>query len=279
MTGVAQASALEGVAATVHRVAALAAGGLPLERAWDLAGSTPEAADDAAGGSVSAVLAVAEASGAPTAATLERLAGLLRERAAQRRALEAALAGPRATARLVALLPLVGLGFGAALGLDIVAAALGGGLGTWSMLLGALLLGVAWWWSRRIVAAAARGPSAPGLPLDLVAVALAGGGSAAAARRSAAAALEGAEVDPADWTAVDGALGLAERAGVPVRGLLLAEATAARTRARLEAEARAQRAGVRLALPLGVCVLPAFTLLAIVPLVVSMLQASLAPLG
>lgn len=273
------AARLEGAAATVHRVAALAAGGLPLERAWTLVGASPESADAEAGGAVAAVLEVSAASGAPTAATLERLAGLLREQAAQRRALEAVLAGPRATARLVALLPLVGLGFGAALGLDVVGAVAGGGLATWSMGAGALLLVAAWAWSRRIVAEAARGTPAPGLPLDLVAVALAGGGAAAAARRAASAALDGADVDAADWAAVDEALALAERAGVPVRGLLLAEATAARTRARLDAEARAQRAGVRLALPLGVCVLPAFTLVAVLPLVVSMLQASLAPLA
>ena len=64
-----------------------------------------------------------------------------------------------------------------------------------------------------------------------------------------------------------------------MRGLLLAEASAARVRARLEGEARAERAAVQLALPLGVCVLPAFSLLVVVPLVVSMLEGALAPLG
>ncbi|MCR8672072.1 hypothetical protein NWP09_13075, partial [Agrococcus sp. HG114] len=78
---------------------------------------------------------------------------------------------------------------------------------------------------------------------------------------------------------VDAALDLASRAGVPVRGLLLAEAGAARIRARLDGEARAQRAAVQLSLPLGACVLPAFSLLVIVPLVVSMLEGALAPLA
>jgi tight adherence protein B len=36
---------------------------------------------------------------------------------------------------------------------------------------------------------------------------------------------------------------------------------------------------VQLALPLGACVLPAFSLLVIVPLVMSMLSGALAPLG
>jgi tight adherence protein B len=286
MTAVAEDAA----AATVHRLAALVAGGLPLERAWAVLGTDAEAlgarlGDDPAGGGsarggiVAAVLEVARQTGAPTAPTLERLAGLLRDRAAERRALAAALAGPRSTARLVMVLPVVGLGFGTALGLDVVGAAVGGGLGTWSVLAGTGLLVAAWAWSRAIVRRAARGEEAPGLALELVAVALAGGGPVDRARTAAAGALIDAGVAASGWDDVDAALELARRAGVPVRGLLLAEAAAARTRARLEGEARAERAAVQLTLPLGACVLPAFSLLVIVPLVVSMLEGALAPLG
>ncbi|MBO1770606.1 type II secretion system F family protein [Agrococcus sp. TF02-05] len=271
--------ALDDTAATVHRLAALVAGGVPLARAWAVLGTDASTLDARAGGLVRAVLAVAGEAGAPMAPTLERLAALLREQSAQRRALEAALAGPRATARLVMLLPVVALGFGLALGLDVVGAATGGGIGSWSVAAGALLMVGAWLWSRAIVRRAARGDPAPGLALDLVAVALAGGGAADRARASAARALRDARIETSGWDDVDAALALAERAGVPVRGLLLAEATAARTRARLDGEARAQRAAVQLALPLGACVLPAFTLLVIVPLVVSMLDGALAPLG
>ena len=264
----------------MHRLAALVAGGLPLERAWSVLGTDASALDRQAGGGViAAVLAVAAQTGAPIAPTLERLAGLLREQAAQQRALQSALAGPRATARLVMVLPIVGLGFGVALGLDVLGAAAGGGIGTWSVVAGGLLLVAAWAWSGAIVRRAARGDSAPGLALDLVAVALAGGGAAGQARQAAAAALADAGVEASGWGEVDAALELARRAGVPVRGLLLAEAAAARTRARLDGEARAERAAVQLALPLGACVLPAFSLLVIVPLVVSMLEGALAPLG
>lgn len=270
-------------AAVVHRAAALVAGGLSLERARAVLGADAAVLGaDEGGGSralVRAVLAVAAQTGAPMAPTLERLAGLLREQAAQRRALEAALAAPRATARLVMLLPVVGIGFGLALGLDVLGAALGGGLATWSIVGGAALLLVAWWWSRSIVRRAARGDAAPGLALELVAVALAGGGAGDRARETAAEALAGAGVEASGWGDVDEALELARRAGVPVRGLLLAEAAAARVRARLDGEARAQRAAVQLALPLGACVLPAFSLLVIVPLVVSMLEGALAPLS
>lgn len=270
----------EGTAAVVHRLAALVAGGLPIERAWSVLGTDAAAVGAREGGTlVMAVLAVAQQTGAPMAPTLERLAGLLREQAAQRRSLDAALAGPRATAKLVMALPIVGVGFGLALGLDVLGAAVGGGLATWSMLAGAGLLAAATAWSRAIVRRAARGDPAPGLALDLVAVALAGGGAASQARAAVVAALSAAEVEAGGWREVDATLELARRAGVPVRGLLVAEATATRTHARLDAEARAQRAAVQLALPLGVCVLPAFSLLVIVPLVLSMLEGALAPLG
>ncbi|WP_306232534.1 type II secretion system F family protein, partial [Agrococcus beijingensis] len=181
---------LDGAAATVHRLAALVAGGLPIDRAWAVLETDASALDaEAGGGLVAAVLAVARSTGAPMAPTLERLAALLREQAAQRRALETALAGPRATAKLVMLLPVVGLGFGFALGLDVLGAAVGGGIGTWSVLAGAVLMGAAWLWSRAIVRRAAQGDAAPGLALDLVAVALAGGGAAGRARSAAVAAL------------------------------------------------------------------------------------------
>lgn len=267
-------------AAVVHRLAALVAGGLPIERAWSVLGTDAAAVGAGKGGTlVTAVLAVAQETGAPMAPTLERLAGLLREQAAQRRSLDAALAGPRATAKLVMGLPIVGVVFGLALGLDVLGAAVSGGLATWSMLAGAGLLAAATAWSRAIVRRAARGDPAPGLALDLVAVALAGGGAAFQARTAVVAALRAAGVDAGGWREVDAALDLARRAGVPVRGLLVAEATATRTRARLDGEARAQRAAVQLALPLGVCVLPAFSLLVIVPLVLSMLEGALAPLA
>ncbi|WP_405219462.1 type II secretion system F family protein [Agrococcus sp. Ld7] len=267
-------------AAVVHRLAALVAGGLPIERAWSVLGTDAATLGAQEGGSlVTAVLAVAQETGAPMAPTLERLAALLREQGAQQRSLDAALAGPRATAKLVMVLPIVGLVFGLALGLDVLGAAVSGGLATWSMLAGAGLLVAATAWSRAIVRRAACGDPAPGLALDLVAVALAGGGAATRAREVTVAALGAAGVEAGGWRDVDAALELARRAGVPVRGLLVAEATATRTRARLDGEARAERAAVQLALPLGACVLPAFSLLVIVPLVLSMLEGALAPLA
>lgn len=92
------------------------------------------------------VLQVSERTGAGTVGLLQRLAEALRheELAAQERT--SALAGPRATATLLSLLPLGGFGIGGALGGDPVAVLLGTGPGRLCLLAGGSLwlLGRAW---------------------------------------------------------------------------------------------------------------------------------------
>lgn len=95
---------------------------------------------------IAACFEVCEASGAPVASVLERLAGTLEadhDAAAQR---ETALAGPRATVRLLGWLPLVGLGLGMLMGVDPLGALLGSPTG-WSVLAagaGFAVLGRVW---------------------------------------------------------------------------------------------------------------------------------------
>ncbi|MGV8965995.1 MAG: hypothetical protein ACOH2F_06920 [Cellulomonas sp.] len=94
--------------------------------------------------------------GAPLAQVLERVAeGLVAEAeaAGERRA---ALAGPRATARVLTGLPLLGVGLGAAVGADPLGVLLGGGLGTFALMAGVGLLGLGRWWIARLVGIAAR---------------------------------------------------------------------------------------------------------------------------
>ncbi|AIY02663.1 hypothetical protein ART_3064 [Arthrobacter sp. PAMC 25486] len=107
---------------------------------------------------IAACFEVCEASGAPVAAVLERLAGTLEadhDAAAQR---ETALAGPRATVRLLGWLPLVGLGLGMLMGVDPLGALLGSPIG-WSVLAaGAGFAAVGRFWSARMIRHAA-GPA------------------------------------------------------------------------------------------------------------------------
>jgi tight adherence protein B len=89
---------------------------------------------------------VAAAVGSAMAPPVTRLTAALRDEEAGRRELQAHLASPRATARLLAGLPVVGVGMGSALGADPMAILLRTPLG-WMCLAGGgllTLLGVLW---------------------------------------------------------------------------------------------------------------------------------------
>src|SRR5699024_11575968 len=70
-----------------------------------------------------------------------------------------AMAAPRATARLLAWLPLAGLGLGVLLGVDPLVVFADGGLGTASLLLGLLLMLLGRRWSALLVGRAQRAGS------------------------------------------------------------------------------------------------------------------------
>jgi hypothetical protein len=76
---------------------------------------------------------------------------------------------------------------------------------------------------------------------------------------------------PAWAAALDEVLLLARDSGLAVAPLLTATAAEERRRHAAEARVAAARLGVRVVLPTGLCLLPAFVLLAIVPLVLALL--------
>ncbi|HZI96748.1 MAG TPA: type II secretion system F family protein [Actinomycetales bacterium] len=155
---------------------------------------------------------------------------------------------------------------------------------------------------RRVLAPAASAPVATGAPegtpadvallADLVAAALAAGVPPVTALDEAGRAVGGAEADDLVRVAsrlrlgsdADGAwagtspeldpvrrcLGIAHHTGAPAARLLRDVATELRRRRRRGAERRASRLGVALVLPLGLCALPAFGALAVVPVVLSL---------
>lgn len=118
----------------------------------------------AEGAPVSAVVAaarVADELGAPLAAVLDQVAAALAARAEVAADVEAALAGPRSSARVLAWLPLFGVVLGTALGADPVGALLGGGIGTASGALGVALLLVGRWWTGALLHRAGRAGGDP----------------------------------------------------------------------------------------------------------------------
>jgi tight adherence protein B len=223
---------------------------------------------------------VATEAGAPLAPTLGALAASLRSLAQNSRDRTTAVAGPVATARMVMALPVIGVLFAMALGFDSIGVlvmtapglvCLGGGLA---------LMVLARLWNRRLVAAATPTNHTPGLGLDLMAIAVSGGTSLPRARQVVRQARErcGLAADGTD-AAIDGVLELSRRAGVPAATLLRSEAVEARRIARSEGERKAETLAVLLMLPLGLCILPAFMLLAVVPLLIAVISSTVGSFG
>ena len=131
-----------------------------------------------------------------------------------------------------------------------------------------------------LFAAALRSGAAPGRAVEIVCRALPG---AAADQLSATAARLSLGGDPgAVWSelADDPALGplgrtmaRAHRTGAPVVAAVEALSEDLARTARAQVEDRARAVGVRAAVPLGVCLLPAFLLLGIVPVVAGLVDA------
>lgn len=299
---------LDPVASVAQRLAVLLEGGVAPARSWRyladqphgstgrLLASVADAADrghpvcdaivDAidAGGlgassewrGLAAAWQVATDAGAPLAPTLHSFSGSLRSLAQVQRELQSALAGPRATARLVLGLPLVGMLFGVALGFDTVTVLVTTVPGLGCLAAGLGLMAVGRWWSSRLVASAAPRQVTPGLGLDLVAIAVSGGISIPRAlalvdeaRTRCGLADDGSRAVLAE------VLDLSRRAGVPAAGLLRSEADEARRVAQSAGDRRAATLAVTLMVPLGVCVLPAFLLLGVAPLLISVVTSTI----
>lgn len=286
-------------AAAAVQVSAMLRGGVAAGRVWSVLGGqqshTPEfamitrlmqqghsAADaisklnDEAWRVFAVAWHVATVSGAPLAEALDRLSVALREieRVAERRSV--LLAGPRATIRLVAGLPLVALALGTLLGANPFALFLTPfGLGLGLLGLGLLALGV--WWARQMTNTLEASVWVAGLEYELVWVALAGGCSTQQAMRSVVSCTDSYR---ARWVrlsvlgphgAVRVLLQQAAAIGSPAASMLLAEATAQRSQAMTEIERAAERLAIRVLLPVGLCVLPSFIVLGVVPVLISVM--------
>ena len=298
-------SARSVAATSAARASSLLSGGVPAARVWRILGEEPGAALElvevaariksghanavalaACEGPEWRVLAaawsLAEHSGAPVARMLDRIAESLAslERLGERRSV--LLAGPRATIRLVAALPLVALLFGAALGFDPLAVLLSPA-GAAIAVLGVALLFAGVRWAKLLTDRLAAAEWVAGLEYELCWIALSGGASPQSALRSVA---DRIDAFGAQWVRlsalrgdgkVQSVLRAASAHGTPAGPMLLAEATAARAQALADLEQRAERLAVQVLLPIGVCVLPSFIVLGVIPVLMAVM-GSLDPL-
>ena len=233
--------------------------------------------------------------GAPLAGILEAVAGGVAESGRAEASRRTALSGPRATARLLAVLPPVGLLLGAAVGARPEEVLLDGGLGSVLGAAGICLMIVGHRATARMVSAATASSSGvdEALVLDLAAAALACGASLPGALRALGEALDGEELAVAgralllgaDWeeawgapddeawrerrSRLEGCLRPGWEDGASPAPLLEGTAASLRAGRRAADEEAAERLAVRLVLPLGLCHLPAFVVLGIAPVVAS----------
>lgn len=218
---------------------------------------------------------VATTVGAPLAEVLRMIAETLRDASSAADDVRIALAEPAGTARLLLWMPFAGLLLGFALGFDTVGAIVGTPAGAACVVAGLLLVLAARGWTARLLRSAQPSPGTPGMQAELMAVALSGGASIDRALRLVSESSASGRGDDARLRAV---LELSHAAGVPAGELLRASASQDRHASRVDGRMRAAKLSTRLLIPLGVCTLPAFLLLGVAPLLLSVLISTPLPL-
>ena len=252
-------------------------------------------------------LRMSESAGAPLATSLERAAEHAEERIDALLGRQSALAAPRATGRILSWLPLLGLGLGVLMGSDPVGVLTGSVLGVLTGLFGLGLAFAGRRWTAALVhraevestrAGHTGGEQALNAPtvdtalvLELLAAQLRAGLAPLAALGTLSEALNSRALHTvcqrlqmgSSWgSAWSGsaagtfgelrdALAPAYTGGAPSTALLLSLADAHRLSERRAAERAAGKLSVALVVPLGLCSLPAFICLGIVPIIISLL--------
>lgn len=252
-------------------------------------------------------LRMSESAGAPLATSLERAAEHAEERIDALLGRQSALAAPRATGRILSWLPLLGLGLGVLMGSDPVGVLTGSILGALTGLFGLGLAFAGRRWTAALVhraevestrAGHTGGEQALNAPtvdtalvLELLAAQLRAGLAPLAALGTLSEALNSRALHTvcqrlqmgSSWgSAWSGsaagtfgelrdALAPAYTGGAPSTALLLSLADAHRLSERRAAERAAGKLSVGLVVPLGLCSLPAFICLGIVPIIISLL--------
>lgn len=192
-----------------------------------------------------------------------------------RNEIELAFAGPKATARVVSLLPIACLLLAQVFGLNPLGAIVSKPLAFISVVLGVILLVVGRVWTRSILEKAKFDEVDPGLLIDAVRFGLTSGLPFSKSLNLAVEAL--AEFDLVDEQSLGRLSAMAEMnrdRGASLGALLESEAQIKReTQRNLEATAVA-KLSVKLMLPLGLLTLPAFILCAVAPIAIGLLSSN-----
>jgi tight adherence protein B len=262
-------------ASAVRQVVALVGAGLPANQAKNMTQEKILQFSSQQAQQFDFIWGLAVQIGGPITLTLERLAEVFDRQQKNLSEIQLAFAGPQATARLVSWLPLAALALAQLVGMNPLGAVTGSAAGLVSVLLGLGLLAVGQRWSKRLLSKANSTALDPGAFIDAVLVGLQGG---LPLRKSELAAKEHfkvvfqQEVSEKDLALIKSVAELARDSGAALTKILAAEADRLREQERYQTSEQIARLGIRLMIPLGVAVLPAFILIAIVPIAISLLS-------
>lgn len=235
--------------------------------------------------------------GAPLAGVLQQVADGISRSARARQAQDQAFTGPQMSARILTALPLLAIVGGEALGAHTLEWFAGGGLGTLCALAGLVLLALGHGSTRRMMSAA-RARSADEMEATILCDLARSGLQVGAAIPSILSALGKAVDEPAlpriakelvmgagwaeAWEPIPARAGLLAQGLQPgweqgVSPILLLEHAAQQSREKhlARAEEEAARLAVKLVVPLGLFLLPAFVVWGVIPVVVSLFGSQL----
>ncbi|MEY2699131.1 MAG: hypothetical protein RL720_1087 [Actinomycetota bacterium] len=216
--------------------------------------------------------------GAPFATVLSVCAEAFTTAAEHARQARVHLAGPQAATRLVMVLPALALAGGVLAGYNPIPFLVGSAVGWVLLLFAAGMVVLSQKWSTRMVHHAQQGDWARGMAAEILGISLRSGSSLQSSHQWAQEIARDfvAEKDAArlELSKCDHYVHLAFTTGVPLAELVHALAKQERNEAQAEAVMRIERLSVQLMIPLGVCVLPAFIAVGVLPLVASVISST-----
>jgi tight adherence protein B len=253
---------------TLNKFSGLLRSGVPMDKALTFIGGIPDKNPG-----LRYLLQVAMHSGASVANEIDAVADLCFQAEHSLDRIKVAYAGPKSSSTLVIWLPVITLVIAQLAGFDLLATIGSRPIVLASIGLGALLLLLARQVSKTFIRRASPKQSFYGYYLMGVCLETSGGASLNQAQRSAYEIYEEVFGEPPsgkDQLAMAEISNLVELTGARVGDLLKANALNLQREISVANEIGIERLGVKLMLPLGLAVLPAFICLAVIPLLASM---------
>lgn len=215
--------------------------------------------------------------GAAPAAVFDVCAEVFASAAQNAREARVQMAGPQAAARLVMGLPLIALAGGVVAGYNPFGFLFGTALGWIILCIAGGLMFIAHRWSGRMLRSAQQWSWARGMALEVMAIALSSGQSLSAAHAWAnqvGKKFLDSEESTLELDQCSELAQLSRSTGVAIVGLLRDRAKQVRMATQEQSQMRVEKLAVQLMIPLGVCVLPAFIAVGVLPIVASMISST-----